>query len=62
MSSQSSQIQQFPVYSQNLDDLDTPGVIVEVDPLMAEELGAFRETALSEEDAWLSNIEGDEPV
>lgn len=62
MSSQSSNIQQFPVYSKNIDDLDTPGVIVEVDPLTAEELGAFRETALSEEDAWLSNIEGEEVV
>jgi hypothetical protein len=57
MSTQFSNIQQFPLYSHNLDDLDTPGVIVEVDPATAEELGAFEETALSEEDAWLSNME-----
>jgi hypothetical protein len=49
-----------PVISSNLEDLDTPGVMVEVDPEEADLLGAFEETALSEEDAWLSNIEGED--
>jgi hypothetical protein len=55
-------IVQMPIYSQNLDDLDTPGVIVVVDPEEAQSLGAFEETALSEEDAWESNFDGEEPV
>lgn len=50
---------QMPIISENLDDLLTPGVIVEVDPDVAEDLGAFLETALSEEDAWESNIDLD---
>lgn len=49
-----------PIISSNLEDLDTPGVMVEVDPEEADLLGAFEETALSEEDAWLSNIEGED--
>ena len=55
-------IRQVPILSQNLDDFGLPGVIVEVDPETAEELGAFEETALSEEDAWESNSDGEEPV
>ena len=49
-----------PIISSNLEDLDTPGVMVEVDPEEADLLGAFEETALSEEDAWLSNIDGED--
>ncbi len=55
-------IRQVPIISQNLDDFGLPGVIVEVDPETAEELGAFEETALSEEDAWESNSDGEEPI
>ncbi len=44
-----------PVYSQNLDDLEIPGVMVELDPDEAEAIGAFREDALSEKDAWEAN-------
>lgn len=55
-------IRQVPIISQNLDDFGLPGVIVEVDPETAEELGAFEETALSEEDAWESNSDGEEPT
>ena len=55
-------IRQVPIISQNLDDFGLPGVIVEVDPETAEELGAFEETALSEEDAWESNSDGEEPA
>lgn len=46
------------VISTTLDDLTVPGVMIEVDPDEAEANGAFRETALSESDAWESN--GDE--
>jgi hypothetical protein len=36
------------VVSYDIDDALTPGVMVEVDAELAEELGAFEETALSE--------------
>lgn len=45
------------VLSNNLDDALTPGVMVEVDPAEAEALGAFEETALSEQDAWEANAD-----
>ena len=45
------------ILSQNLDDALTPGVMVEVDPAEAEALGAFEETALSEQDAWEANAD-----
>lgn len=37
--------------SNNILDLNTPGVVVEVSKEEAAELGAFEETAMSEEDA-----------
>ncbi len=40
-------------------DLLTPGVVIEVDPETAAELGAFEEEALTEADAWEAN--GDLP-
>jgi type IV secretion system protein VirB1 len=43
------------VRSETYDDVTTPGVIVEVDAGMAEELGAFEESALTEREAWDSN-------
>ena len=43
------------VQSETYDDVTTPGVIVEVDAGMAEELGAFEESALTESEAWGSN-------
>lgn len=46
-----------PILSRNLDDALTPGVLVEVDPAEAEALGAFEETALSEQDAWEANAD-----
>lgn len=46
-----------PVLSNRLEDLDIPGVMVAVDPDEAESLGAFQETALSEADAWESNLD-----
>lgn len=50
-----------PIYSPAIDDVTTPGVVVEVDPDQADELGAFRDDALSEAEAWESNadVEGD---
>jgi hypothetical protein len=49
-----------PLVSLSLDDLMTPGVMVEVDPDVAGELGAFEETALSEDDAWDANADREE--
>lgn len=46
-----------PILSNRLEDLDTPGIMVVVDPNEADSLGAFQETALSEEDAWDSNLD-----
>lgn len=46
-----------PIMSRNLADFMTPGVVVEVDPMEAEALGAFEETALSVEDAWESQVD-----
>ncbi|MGI4953329.1 MAG: hypothetical protein ACRYGM_16115 [Janthinobacterium lividum] len=43
--------------SDDIGDLMTPGVVVELDAGEAESLGAFEETALSEVDAWDSNID-----
>ena len=39
-----------------MERLNTPGVVVEVDKKTADDLGAFEEDALSEEDA----LEGDD--
>lgn len=38
-------------------DLTTPGVVVELDAEEAESLGAFAETALTEEAAWDANAD-----
>ncbi len=43
--------------SDDIGDLTTPGVVVEVDAGEAESLGAFEETALSEADAWEANAD-----
>lgn len=47
----------LPLVSQSYADLATPGVVVEVDAAEAESLGAFEEPALSEADAWESNLD-----
>jgi len=46
-----------PVLSDDFADLLTPGVIVELDAVTAADLGAFLETALTEEDAWDANVD-----
>ncbi len=43
--------------SDDIGDLTTPGVVVELDAGEAESLGAFEETALSEADAWQANAD-----
>jgi hypothetical protein len=40
-------------------DLLVPGVVVELDPREAEELGAFEETALTDAEAWEANADLD---
>jgi hypothetical protein len=45
--------------SDNMADFMTAGVVIVVDAEEAESLGAFEETALSEEDAWESNFDGE---
>lgn len=48
------------VFSRSMADTAVPGVMVQVDPDEAERMGAFRETALSEADAWGSNASLDD--
>jgi len=46
-----------PVISQSEEDMGTPGVQVEYTADIAEQYGAFEETAMSEKDAWESNMD-----
>lgn len=46
------------VTSQSLDDVLIPGVEVEMEPEEAKDLGCFRETALTDEDAASASLEG----
>lgn len=48
---------QVPLVTRDLSALGTPGVEVEVEREMAEEMGAFTETALSAEEAWEANVD-----
>ncbi|WP_407965864.1 conjugal transfer protein TraD [Bartonella sp. C271] len=45
-----------PVYSRNMNDIYVPGVQVVLSREEAESYGVFEETALSEEEAWESNV------
>lgn len=54
MSRATSSTPSAPVVSASLDDLLTPGVMVEVDANVADAYGAFDETALTEQAAWES--------
>ena len=40
----------FPMLSMSMDDFGMPGVVIVVDPLEADEYGAFLESALDEAD------------
>lgn len=46
-----------PIISLDYQDVQTPGVQVELEPDEAESLGAFEESALSEADAWEANTD-----
>ena len=46
-----------PILVQSIEELLTPGVVVEVEPDAAEAMGAFAENALSEEEAWEANTD-----
>lgn len=48
------------VYSRSVQDASIPGVMVQVDADDAERMGAFEETALSEESAWDANASLDD--
>lgn len=50
-----------PVLSRDVDDATLPGVVIEVTPNNSVVLGAFTESALSEEDAWESNVDLESP-
>ena len=41
-----------PLVTRDLKGLEVPGVIVVVSPTLASQMGAMREDAVSEEDAW----------
>ncbi|MDA8249224.1 MAG: hypothetical protein M0Z28_08590 [Rhodospirillales bacterium] len=45
------------VISRTYADLTTPGVMIELDAAEAEDLGAFAEPALSEDEAWEANAD-----
>jgi hypothetical protein len=47
------------IISHTFADLLVPGVVVELDPREAEELGAFEETALTDAEAWEANADLD---
>jgi type IV secretion system protein VirB1 len=47
------------VLSDSIADLLIPGVVVELDAAVAEALGAFEESALTETDAWEANADLD---
>lgn len=46
-----------PIVSRTIDDIDTPGVVVEVDQDEAEQWGAFTEDAIDFDAALESNVE-----
>lgn len=48
-----------PVFSPAVEDMTTPGVMVDVDPDEAEAMGAFQEDALTEAEAWESNADAE---
>lgn len=47
----------YPVISRNLDDLDVPGVQLEMSREEVEAFGMCEETAMSEDEAWESNAD-----
>jgi hypothetical protein len=45
------------IISESLEDAAIPGVVVEVDPEEADDLGAFREDAVDDATAWDANAD-----
>lgn len=58
--SRSAQVARQPIFSEKIEDSDTFGVIAVVSPEEAEQLGAFVEDALSPEEAWESQLDGED--
>lgn len=54
------QAHQTPLHSETIEDSDTFGVVAVFSPDEAEAMGAFREDALSADDAWDSQIDGED--
>lgn len=50
----------YPLISRKLDDIFIPGVVVEVDPEEADDLGFFEEPALTAKDALEASFDGGE--
>ncbi|MNE53597.1 hypothetical protein D3C80_1483340 [compost metagenome] len=48
-----------PLHSETIEDADTFGVVAVVSRDEAERMGAFREDALSADDAWESQADGE---
>ncbi len=52
----------IPMLTSNSEELMTPGVMIDVAPNDADQMGAFIETAVSEDDAWEANSDLIDPV
>lgn len=52
----------IPMLTSNSEELMTPGVMIDVAPNEADQMGAFIETAVSEDDAWEANSDLIDPV
>ncbi|MCT2388874.1 hypothetical protein [Erwinia pyrifoliae] len=52
----------IPMLTSNSEELMTPGVMIDVAPDDADQMGAFIETAVSEDEAWEANSDLIDPV
>lgn len=51
------ELRHSPIVSTDYADLQTPGLVIELQPDEADELGAFLEDALTQADAWDANAD-----
>lgn len=51
------QVKYEPIVTTDLQESNTAGVVVEVEPEKADYLGAFEESALTTNEAWESNVD-----
>ena len=58
-SSPNNQTARQPIFSETIEDSDTFGVVAVVSPEEAERLGAFPEDALTPDEAWESQVDGE---